>query len=69
MNTSLRRNALVAVLAGTLVLVACGDDDDDAAASDTTEAAGEGETTIAGSVGTSGRVAAETSSSPVAKSS
>ena len=45
MNTSFRRTALAAALAGTLVLAACGDDDDDDAASDTTEAAGGTETT------------------------
>ncbi len=38
MNTSFRRKALAAAVAGTLVLAACGDDDDDDAA--TTEPAG-----------------------------
>ncbi|MET0326235.1 MAG: phosphate ABC transporter substrate-binding protein PstS, partial [Ilumatobacteraceae bacterium] len=40
---SLRRKALVAAIAGTLVLAACGGDDDDS--SDTTEAAGAAATT------------------------
>ena len=61
MNTlSLRRKALVAAIAGTLVLAACGGDDDDSS-SDTTEAAGAAstapaatETSDAGAVTTEG---------------
>jgi phosphate transport system substrate-binding protein len=43
-NTPLRRKALAAALAGTLVLAACGDDDDDDA-TDTSEAAAGTDTT------------------------
>ena len=53
MNTlSLRRKALVAAIAGTLVLAACGGDDDDSS-SDTTEAAGAASTAPAATTETS----------------
>ena len=54
MNTlTLRRKALAAALAGTLVLAACGDDDDDDGAADTT-AAGATEATTGGADTTAG---------------
>ena len=59
MNTlTLRRKALAAALAGTLVLAACGDDDDDGGADTTaagaTEATGGAETTAGGTDATGG---------------
>ena len=57
MNTPLRRKALAAAVAGTLILAVCGDDDDDDAATTdaaTTDEAGATDTTAGGAATTAG---------------